>query len=314
MTNSAADLMGSEPDEDSAARLVGAERRRTAVAPVQPGTLLWRYLGDWRYMLTSSRWGALQVMDPAFGAASFQHSAIFTEPLDRLMRSMPPIYGVVYDGAEAAATTRWVLQQHIGVKGTDHNGNRYHALNPDTFYWAHATFVDCLVAMIDRFDHRMDHIEKEQLYQESRQWWAQYGIAKKNEPATWDEFCVYFDDFAAQVLEKTKGFDRAMEIARDPRPAPQTQMPQWLYWIFAPVLTRFGSFLMYGLLPESVRMTVGYTWSPWQERAFSMVAASIRITWPWLPRRIKYVQRARAAFDRDNAWPTRFKTNGHPAH
>ncbi|MFC3433570.1 oxygenase MpaB family protein [Nocardia seriolae] len=312
MTDITVDRAESEPDEEGAARLAGAQRRRATVDPVEPGTMLWRYLGDWRYMLAASKWGALQVMDPAFGAASFQHSAIFTEPLDRLMRSMPPIYGIVYDGPRVGETTRWVLQQHIGVKGIDHNGKRYHALNPDTFYWAHATFVDCLVSVIDRFDHPMSHAEKEQLYQESKQWWAQYGITKKNEPSTWDEFCVYFDDFAATVLERTRGFDRSMEIVRNPRPAPQHQMPQWTYWLFAPLAARFGSFLMYGLLPERVRATLGYSWSPWHERAFSVFAVTIRIVWPWLPRRVKYVQRARAAFDRDRAWPSRFRSTRNP--
>ncbi len=279
---------------------------RAAVAPVASNSMLWRYLGDWRYMLAASRWGALQAMDPAFGAASLQHSAIFTEPLDRLMRSMPPIYGIVYDGASTGETTRWLLSQHLGVKGTDHNGKRYHALNPETFYWAHATFVDCLVEVIDKFDHRMSHTEKEQLYQESKQWWAQYGIAKQDEPQTWDEFRTYFDDFVERVLERTEGFDRGMEIAGDPRSAPQHFMPQPIYWLFAPTATRFGTFLMVGLLPEQVRTLAGYSWSPWQERSFSTVAAMIRTVWPWLPRRVRYVARARSAFDRDNAWPARF--------
>ncbi|XES01203.1 oxygenase MpaB family protein [Streptomyces sp. S1D4-11] len=28
-----------------------------------------------------------------------------------------------------------------GIKGTDRHGRPYHALDPDTFFWAHATFV-----------------------------------------------------------------------------------------------------------------------------------------------------------------------------
>ena len=33
-----------------------------------------------------------------------------------------------------------VREYHIGIKGVDDQGRRYSALNPDVFYWAHATF------------------------------------------------------------------------------------------------------------------------------------------------------------------------------
>ena len=40
---------------------------------------------------------------------------------------------------------------HAHVKGTDSTGHRYHSLNPELFYFQHATYVDTLFASIDIF-------------------------------------------------------------------------------------------------------------------------------------------------------------------
>ena len=79
-------------------------------------------------------------MHPQLGAAVEQHSIFFTERMPRLLRSLYPIGGVVFDGDRAPMTGAEVRDYHIGIKGVDDQGRRYSALNPDVFYWAHATF------------------------------------------------------------------------------------------------------------------------------------------------------------------------------
>jgi hypothetical protein len=54
--------------------------------------------------------------------------------------SNPAIGGVVFDGDRAPTTGAEVRDYHVTIKGVDSQGRRYHALNPDVFYWAHATF------------------------------------------------------------------------------------------------------------------------------------------------------------------------------
>ncbi|HET7689909.1 MAG TPA: oxygenase MpaB family protein [Nocardioidaceae bacterium] len=271
--------------------------------PLGPDSLTWRYLGDWRYMLTATRWGALQSLDPAFGAGAVQHSVIFKDPVDRLMRSMPPIIGVVYDGHEATATARWVRDQHPEIKGIDQNGKAYHALNPETFFWAHATFVDCLVTMVDTFDHRMSDEEKEQLYAESKRWWAMYGMTDRVVPPDWAAFRVYFDDYCANVLQVTEGFTRALDIAGDTKGIAQTSFPPLLFKLVGPHVVRLSNLLMVGLLPTVVREELGYEWSAGDARRLRALAWLVRTTWPLVPRRLRYMTRARQAFDRTGEWP-----------
>src|SRR5688572_8001519 len=137
-----------------------------------PDSLLWRYAGDTRIAFLGGTIGLLQLMHPAIGAGVMEHSDFFGDPLDRVFRSLPAIRGAVYDGAEADATGRWVRDQHHSIKGVDAQGRSYHALTPETYWWAHATFQFMAEQVVDRFDdHRLTPVEREQLYQEGIVWY-----------------------------------------------------------------------------------------------------------------------------------------------
>ena len=84
--------------------------------------------------------GSMQNMHPQLGAAVEEHSIFF-------MERMPRLSGRCIRSAAwcSTATVRprpapQVRDYHIGIKGVDDQGRRYSALNPDVFYWAHATF------------------------------------------------------------------------------------------------------------------------------------------------------------------------------
>ena len=75
-------------------------------APLGPDSLTWRYFGDWRGMLQGPWAGSMQNMHPQLGAAVEDHSTFFRERWPRLLRSLYPIGGVVFDGDRAPATDR----------------------------------------------------------------------------------------------------------------------------------------------------------------------------------------------------------------
>ena len=108
--------------------------------PLGPDSLLWHLAGDWRSGLSGLSAGILQLAWPHLGQGVEEHSAFFDEPWDRIHRSVPQIWATILapDGDERATTIR---DLHRDIKGTDRHGQRYHALNPDTFWWAHATFT-----------------------------------------------------------------------------------------------------------------------------------------------------------------------------
>ena len=115
----------------------------------------------------------MQNMYPELGAGVEDHSILLREPLQRVARSVYPIMGVVYDGDRAArAPAQQIKGFHATIKGVDAEGRRYHALNPETFYWAHATFFMLIIKVAEYFCGGLTEAEKRQLFDEHVQWYA----------------------------------------------------------------------------------------------------------------------------------------------
>ncbi|MFK0024653.1 oxygenase MpaB family protein [Streptomyces sp. NPDC090798] len=179
------------------------DRGRSASEPLGPSSLAWRYFSDGRGMLVGLWAGSTQNMHPGLGAWVEEHSTFFDERWEWLFRSLYPIAGVVYDGSDASRTARAVRDYHLGIKGTDRHGRPYHALDPDTFFWAHATFVMVPVLVCRHFGRALTEEQKERLSAESLQWYRLYGVSDRPAPADWRGFCAYFDRMCAEVLEST---------------------------------------------------------------------------------------------------------------
>src|SRR6202000_2377878 len=119
-------------------------------ASLGPSSLTYKYFGDVRSALLTQRSGVLQVMHPAITAAVIDHSDLFENPTQRLLRSAGPILGVIYD-EDGERTALWVRDRHTQIRGHDSRGRRYHALDPETYYWAHATFFESQIATQEIF-------------------------------------------------------------------------------------------------------------------------------------------------------------------
>lgn len=122
---------------------------------------------DWRFALTGFSTGILQLMLPGLGAGVSEHSDFFDEPYERIARSVPRIVAsiVADDSARRALNVRDYRRE---IKGVDDQGRRYHALDPQVFWWAHATFVRGFIQISDAFRH--DHLAgeaREHFYAES---------------------------------------------------------------------------------------------------------------------------------------------------
>lgn len=173
----------------------------TSADPLGPHSLTWKYFGDLRTGMMGVWIGAIQNMYPELGAGVEEHSILLREPLQRVARSVYPIMGVVYDGDRAAQTGRQIKSYHTTIKGVDTAGRRYHALNPETFYWAHATFFMLVVKVAEYFCGGLTEAEKQQLFDEHVQWYRMYGMSMRPVPESWEEFQQYWDRVGREVLE-----------------------------------------------------------------------------------------------------------------
>ncbi|WP_420110242.1 oxygenase MpaB family protein, partial [Mycolicibacter arupensis] len=163
-------------EESAPSAAPAAPKPAPAVEPLNSESLTWKYFGDLRTGIMGVWIGAIENMYPGLGAGVTEHSSILSEPMQRVTRSVYPIMGVVYDGARAQHTGSSIRDYHRDIKGTDEQGRRYHALDPDTFYWAHATFFMLIIKLAEYFDGGLTLAEKRQLFDEHVQWYRMYGM------------------------------------------------------------------------------------------------------------------------------------------
>ncbi len=250
-------------------------------APLGPDSLLWHLAGDWRSGLSGLSAGILQLAWPHLGRGVEEHSAFFDEPWDRIHRSVPQIWATILaaDGDERATTIR---DLHRGIKGTDRHGQRYHALNPDTFWWAHATFTWEFFQACDRWDHRtLSERRREQLYQETVTWYRRYGVSDRPVPADHHEFEARFDDICRHELELTPTAERAIDMALHDRVAPPGMPPA-----VATVATPLMRVMALGGLPRIVRQRFGIPWSAADELALRGLIVTVRNAGQVVPQRL----------------------------
>lgn len=271
-----------------------------APMPLGPDSMTWQYFGQLAGFAIGPVPQLLQVMHPVLGHAVDQHSNVKVDPFDRLLRSMGPIYGVIYDGPEASGTARAVRGYHEGIKGELPDGTRYSALNPEVFHWAHATFVNSLLYHFGSLLGPFSREDQEQLYAESQQWYSLYGMTMRNVPETVDEFDEYFDHYVNDELELTPA---AEWLLRTFRAAPN---PSTLSWIPRPVtapVARLGgqAVVTYaaGLLPPAARNKLGLRWNRIDQVEYEAIRRTLRTTVLATPAALRYHPRALAGWRRE---------------
>ena len=266
--------------------------------PLGPDSLTWRYFGQWTGMLQGPWAGSMQNMHPQLGAAVQQHSIFFLERMPRLFRSVYPIGGVVFDGHRAPATGAQVRDYHIGIKGVDDQGRRYSALNPEVFYWAHATFFKSTLLAAEWLGGGLTEEQRRQLFDEHVQWYRMYGMSMRPVPKSWEDFQQYWDHMCHNVLENNWAARAVLDLSTMPKHPSLGWMPDWMWRLNVAAMQHFFNFTTVGLFDPAVRELMGYTWSPRQEQLHRAFGTAIYRLTRVLPKRMLMHPRKRSAWDR----------------
>lgn len=250
--------------------------------------------------------GLLQTMHPAIGQGLINHSDFFDDPVDRVFRSLPGILGAVYS-PQAGKTGMQVRDFHHEIKGTLPSGRRYHALEPATFWWAHATFqrmVDRLALYWDR--HRLTEDEDARLYAEGCEWYRRYGVSTAPMPPDRAAFDREFMRVCDAVLEPNPASDHLIavinrsavpDMSTSPylpshprlRPVADTLLPTLpVRAALAPPMR----LVIFGGLPPSVRDRFGIRWTRSDQAGYRSIRHGIRLTWRYVPRPLQWHQTA----------------------
>ncbi|WP_375489312.1 oxygenase MpaB family protein [uncultured Mycobacterium sp.] len=269
--------------------------------PLGPESVVWRYFGDNRMFLIGPRPAVLQNMLAELGQGVLDHSVFFADTAARVKRSLPPIFMTVY-GSDDEHPGQQVRDFHHEIKGAMPEGKRYHALDPETYFWAHATFVEQVLCFANTFVKPLSRAEKEQIYLESKTWYRRYGVSERSVPADYAEFERYWNHMLEHVLVAHPTAKYGVGYVTKGFPCPKA-VPSWLWRMLAIVFNPVAAFLTTGGLPPRARELLGLPWSERQERRYQRFAAICRsrpvnVLWDHLPMRLRYNRFARAGYAR----------------
>ena len=265
-----------------------------------PDSLIWKYYGDVRVQLFGfQRLASNENSIPELAQGVTDHSVIFGDFLGRAMRTAVPVMKSVYD-ADADTWGKRVRDFHKDIKGTMPDGSRYHALNPELFYWAHATFVDQLIYTTDMFVHRLSEDEKAQIFEESKLWFATYGVSDRGQPETYEQFVAYWNRMLKR-FESTGPVVYGAGYIRKGIPGPR-RVPRWLWRILAAPANAYARTMIAGTLPDEAKAACKLTWTERDEKRYQRIARFLRALDPFiprLPRRLRCAPWAASAFKRE---------------
>ena len=268
--------------------------------PLGPESLVWRYFGDNRMFLIGPRPAVLQNKLAELGQGVLDHSVFFADTAGRIKRSLPPIFMTVY-GSDDDNPGQQVRDFHTQIKGSMPDGSRYHALDPDTYFWAHATFVEQVLYFADTFVKRLTRAEKEQIYLESKTWYRRYGVSDRPMPTDYAAFEQYWERILDEIVVAHPTAKYGVGYVTKGFPCPKGVPPA--LWRVVAVFNPVAAFLTTGGLPPRARALLGLPWSVRQERRYQRFAALCRtrpVNWLWdhLPMRLRYNKFAQAGYAR----------------
>ncbi|WP_245623225.1 oxygenase MpaB family protein [Spirillospora albida] len=254
---------------------------------IGPDSLLWRIAGDTRAALPGGSTGLLQLMYPPLGTAVAEQSGFFDDPFGRIWRSVPQIWATIFepDGAERA---RHIRDLHLDIRGVDSAGRRFHALDPETFWWAHATFTWHMFRTAELFfpANALTAADRDRLYAETVAWYARYGVSMRPVPSDYAAFQDAFAAFCAERLEMTAPAARSIQIARTDGIGAVPFVPSSAIRAGRPLLRRLGTLVAIGCLPAPVRERFDIEWTASEQRRFNRMARTVRVSARLVPRRL----------------------------
>jgi len=278
---------------------------RSDALPLGPDSLVWKYFGDNRMYLIGPRPAVLQNMLAELGQGVLDHSVFFADTAARVKRSIPPIMMTVY-GSDDDGEGLKVRDFHRDIKGDmpseDGVSRRYHALDPETYFWAHATFVEQVLYFADTFVKRLTDEEKERIYLESKTWYRRYGVSDRPMPADYAGFQRYWDHMMEQIVIAHPTAKYGVGYVTKGFPRPKGVSP-WTWRLVSPVFDPVAAFLTTGGMPPRARDLLELPWGPRRERAYQAFAAvwrSAPVNWVWnrLPMTVRYNRFAQVGYGR----------------
>jgi uncharacterized protein (DUF2236 family) len=185
-----------------------AELRASVAEPREgilgPRSVAWQVGGDLAVFLGGGRAALLQLAHPKVAHAIDQHSDTRTNVAGRFHRTFRNVFAMIFGDLDAAfAAARRVHAVHAKITGTIPDalgawpaGTPYHANDPETLRWVHATLVDSVLVVRTRLDGPLEAQLADAYVREMNRFAALFAIPAGLLPTNHAEHAAY----VAQML------------------------------------------------------------------------------------------------------------------
>lgn len=266
-----------------------------SVGHLGPGSVSARYFGDVRMLAVASRALTLQVAHPVVGAGVAQHSDFAADPWGRLLRTLDTVVPLVYGTPDRAREVGEALRaRHRGIVGTDDQGRRYTALDPEAYHWVHATLLDAVLTASKVFGPSIPRRDLPRLYEEYKVAADYLTIDPRQVPDTLSDFREYVRDTIEHRLEHTATVDEVSAVID--RPVAPDLVPSalrgvWpLAWMPVAQVVRVSHV---ALLPRRLRKRFGLRLTTPQRLEFQALAGAIRVGFAAVPSDLRLLPQVR---------------------
>ncbi|WP_433682026.1 oxygenase MpaB family protein [Nocardia sp. CA-119907] len=257
-----------------------------------------RLAADWRLIMLAPSALLLQVAHPVIGSGVAEHSIFKTDPIGRFDRSYWPTLALAFYGDDTAAYGRDIRAMHKGIGGVDHAGRRYHAWEPEAYFFVLATAHWATETVATRFGSGLTEAQRADLYDGWRHTALLAGLPQRAVPKDLSSFETWFDQVVHERLEHHPSVDDVLEtMSRPPVTAP---IPAWLWkLVMWRIVGPLAVWVNTGVLPPSVRARLGLEWSARDERWLRRYAAMIRLVDRVMPPPLRTITRVVALRRKD---------------
>lgn len=271
-----------------------AAGRAGEIAALLPGarSILRRRVSDPRMLVGAAGYAlTMQVAHPQVGAGVRDHSTYAADPWGRAFRTADYVFLLSYgDAATVEALARNLRVMHRPIRGTDHHGRRYRALEPSAYAWVHATIGESVVRGHDVMGTTFTVDQREEFWASWLSLGDVLGVRRGELPESWAAFQDYLADKIENVLEDNdvvQGLLRASHHAAGG--SPFGWLPDGVFGVAGRPLGHALRFLGAGMLPPVLRERFGFRWTPAHQAAFAAYCAASKASTPVLPRALRQV-------------------------
>ncbi|WP_062980719.1 oxygenase MpaB family protein [Nocardia anaemiae] len=234
-----------------------------------------RLAADWRLIMLAPSALLLQVAHPVIGSGVADHSIFKTDPIGRFDRSYWPTLALAFYGDDSAAYGRDIRAMHKGIGGVDHAGRRYHAWEPEAYFFVLATAHWATEIVATRFGSGLTESQRADLYDGWRHTALLAGLPEHAVPVDLPAFEMWFERVVRERLEHHPTVDDVLQTMS--RPPVQAPIPAWLWKLLMwRIVGPLAVWVNTGVLPPVLRERLGLEWTARDECWLRRYAAVIR--------------------------------------